>query len=144
MTAPRLRQAVRAVVLDETDQVLLVHFTGGFWACPGGGIEAGESHAEALCRELAEEIGLDAPDVRDELWEHTRLFPMTDWDGQTDTVYLVRCSHFEPVPRVDLAAEGVDGVRWFTREEIAHDAGDLVPADLTDRLREVLSDDVAG
>lgn len=51
VTSVRLRQAVRALVLDEDDNALLVHFhwpglkfEDGFWACPGGG----NAHAHIL------------------------------------------------------------------------------------------------
>lgn len=51
----KLRVSVRALILDENDSILLVRFAwedldipGGFWATPGGGIEAGESRREAL------------------------------------------------------------------------------------------------
>lgn len=141
MTEPRLRPAVRALIVDEAGRVLLVHFSdsfveveGGFWACPGGGIDPGETDVQALARELEEELGLVDPVIEGGLWRLTRLFPMTRWDGQAETTYLVRVQDFEPAPRVDLLAEGIDGVRWFSRAEIA--AGEVVfsPRDLHAQL----------
>ena len=60
---PELRRAVRAIVLDDEDRVLLCEFTNRvtgarWWGTPGGGIEAGESDEAALRRELLEETGL--------------------------------------------------------------------------------------
>src|SRR5262245_50878496 len=57
----RLRRGVRAVVLDDHDRVLLVHFefarppheVAELWATPGGGVEDGEDDRGALARELA-------------------------------------------------------------------------------------------
>jgi 8-oxo-dGTP pyrophosphatase MutT (NUDIX family) len=52
------RQAVRAVI-RRGEHLLMVHSTvAGDYKFPGGGIEAGESAAEALAREVREECGV--------------------------------------------------------------------------------------
>ena len=53
---------VRAIVLDDDQRMLLVrqHHDGkDIWMVPGGGIEEGESAAEAAVREVKEETDLD-------------------------------------------------------------------------------------
>jgi 8-oxo-dGTP diphosphatase len=149
VTEPRLRQAVRALVLDDDDHVLLVHFdweglepAGGFWACPGGGLDPGESSEVALRRELAEELGLDNADIKGPVWRLTRLFPMPGWDGQTDVTYLVRAPHFEPRPRIDLLAENVHGIRWFSPAEVTAGVVTFSPRDLREQMTTVLVDGV--
>lgn len=116
----RLRRAVRAVILDDADRILLVRFRfphGSVWALPGGGKEPGEDDLAALRREMAEEVGLVDFPVTGPIWERTHIFPQPGlYDGQTETIYLVRTPAFVPVPHLDWAQlndEGMVEIRWW-------------------------------
>ncbi|MFD7911529.1 NUDIX hydrolase [Streptomyces sp. NPDC059752] len=52
--------SVTAVALDSDGRVLLIHRTDNdLWALPGGGVDTGESAADAAVRETREETGFD-------------------------------------------------------------------------------------
>ncbi|HKA84606.1 MAG TPA: NUDIX domain-containing protein [Acidimicrobiales bacterium] len=126
----RLRRGVRAVVLDDHDRVLLVHFefarppheVAELWATPGGGVEDGEDDRGALARELAEEVGLHNPGIGPMIWTRTHVAPMsTGHDGQRENFYLVRTPTFEARPALTIAqlrAENVAGLAWWTIDEL--------------------------
>ena len=145
----KLRESVRALIIDENDSILLVRFDwdglevpGGFWANPGGGIETGESRTDALARDLLEEVGLQMTELGPEVWTKTALFPMSDWDGQVDHIYLVRVEHFAPAPRLSpeqLLDEGVHEVRWWTLEELALSDSTFSPRGLPALVEDLLT-----
>jgi 8-oxo-dGTP diphosphatase len=152
--APRLRPAVRAIVLDPDDRVLLCQFRfvdatgpGTVWAAPGGGVETGEPPLVALRRELDEEIGLSLHAEPPHLWHQRVVAPghATGYDGVINDYYLVRTAAFTPrgtLSDEQLAAERVAGFRWWTQPEIANYRGSAVfsPRGLASALAALLAD----
>jgi len=143
---PVAREAVRALVVDQADRVLLLRFENPvnhdvWWATPGGGIEAGESDEAALRRELAEECGLELGDPGPIVWTREHVFP---WNGellrQSERFHLVRVDDLEVRPTIDLIPEGVYGYRWWTLEERASTDERLAPRALATALPALLRD----
>ena len=151
-TAPRIREAVRALLVTPDHHVLLVRFEFGdttVWALPGGGLEPGEDHLAALHRELIEEVGLADPVVGAHVWNREHIIPFEDgnWDGQRDRVYVVEAtSRFEPTPGLtweQLRAERMHELRWWHVDDIEamHDDGVLfAPRRLGALLRQHVTD----
>lgn len=86
-----LTLGVCAVVVDEAGAVVLVeHSYRPGWHLPGGGVEHGETAADAIIRELAEEAAV-RPTAEPELFalyanfrhmkgNHVALFVVRDWE----------------------------------------------------------------
>jgi 8-oxo-dGTP pyrophosphatase MutT (NUDIX family) len=126
------RDVVRAVVIEAQGRILLLRThdptypeLGTWWELPGGGIEPGESYAEAVVRELAEETGLvvEREQVGEPIWRRSATFR---YRGER------RINH-ELVVRVDLVGVAPDvvgdgrvlfededyiGHHWFSPDEI--------------------------
>jgi G:T/U-mismatch repair DNA glycosylase/ADP-ribose pyrophosphatase YjhB (NUDIX family) len=136
----RERPTARAFVVDVQGRLLLVRFRNRFgdvwWATPGGGIDPGETAADAVRRELREEAGLEVADPGPVV--HVRDITFS-WDGRlvhmAEEMFLVRVETHDPTPTIDLAAENVVDVRWWTPEELAAPPERLAPLDLPELVR---------
>jgi TDG/mug DNA glycosylase family protein len=136
-----LRLAVRAVVVDPDDRTVLMRYVDEVWAVPGGGVDPGESDEEVLVRELSEELGLDDYELGPCVWWREHWFPELGekWGGQAERIYLVRSGRFEPAPRLDLTAENVVEVRWWTLDELLAADAEFAPRHLPVLLRDLLA-----
>ena len=115
----RIREAARAVVVDENGRVALLKVgKHSYHKLPGGGIDEGEDKIEALSREFIEEIGCDA-NVIAELGAIVEL--RDKWElKQTSYCYLAK--QFGPISDPEFTPEEIaDGfsVVWVDSVDIA-------------------------
>lgn len=159
----KLRRAVRAIILDDDDHVLLCRFTFPHpavptdatvvWAAPGGGIEPGELPLIALRRELHEETGLILMGDPPHVW-HQEVIDPDHADGHADgyagvlnDYFLVRTRRFDPRGALsddDLAAEHISGMRWWQHTDIAEYVGTELfsPRDIATPLAALIAGDI--
>jgi 8-oxo-dGTP pyrophosphatase MutT (NUDIX family) len=129
-------------VVDEAGRTLLVRFAdeqaGTTWWCPpGGGLDGGEDHLEAVRRELREELGRDGLDLGPWIGQRSHTFQFGQrWMTQQERWILCRTPPFEldtaMLPM--LRAENVHDVRWWTAGEIRSSGIVTAPSDLADLL----------
>jgi 8-oxo-dGTP pyrophosphatase MutT (NUDIX family) len=138
-SAPRARQAGRAILRDAAGRVLLIHFVlpnMTFWATPGGGLEPGETPLQAAHRELHEELGI-AVALQGPVHAATGIFHFEgEWIENSDTFFIGRYDG-DPKLTGTIAAESasLQEVRWWTLDEMEATGEDIFPRDLAQAIR---------
>ena len=105
-----------AVVLDDAGRALLVRKRGTHvFMQPGGKPEPGESAADALVRELAEEVGVRVP------VSHVRALGTFRADAANEPGWTVVADAFAVSldPLEIVAAGEIEEVRWVAQEDLA-------------------------
>jgi 8-oxo-dGTP diphosphatase len=105
--------AVVAAVIEHDDRFLLtrrqdgVHLAG-HWEFPGGKVGVGESHADALRREIVEELDTDVA-VQELVLETTHAY-----QERTVRLFFYRCDLLGP-PKPMLGQQ----MKWIPRAELS-------------------------
>jgi 8-oxo-dGTP pyrophosphatase MutT (NUDIX family) len=136
------RRAVRVLVLDEDDRLLLfldsdlgLDPVAHWWDTPGGGVDAGEDDLDAVVRELAEETGqhVERAQVRGPLLERQVVHGYSDKVvDQTEVFFAVRLPAFEVDSSGYTEEERlcIAETRWWARAELAAATDEIWPADV--------------
>ena len=111
------------ILCDSEGRILIAERLGGgqfhgLWEFPGGKIIPGESAPQALSRELAEELGIEATTIS------SFMNLRHEYDDRVVTIefFIVSDWNSDPVGR-----EGQE-LRWVTAESL--DTDELLPADM--------------
>ena len=146
MAAPRDRPAVRAIVLDDDDRVLLLRIAANddglqLWLTPGGGRDPGESDDAALRRELFEEIGVEHPVIGPCVWTRENVFRWKgEWLRALERFHVVRI-HPNQLGRGAPEEHELDAPRrWFSVDELRTLNEVFVPRDMPGLLARLLQD----
>jgi len=142
----RERPSSRLLVIDPLDRILLFKFEHKqgplagqrFWATPGGGLDPGESYAQAARRELLEETGLAVEDPGPEVHQRVVTFQMPDGDivRADERFFLVRVEGalISTERWNDLEREVMGTHRWWSTVELLSTSDQIWPEDLHNLL----------
>src|SRR5262249_13624525 len=138
------RNAVRVVVTDAADRVLLFHTRdvdhpdlGQWWELPGGGIDPGETYLQAAIRELREETGIiaDPSQIGPANWQRRASFRHRQRRHLQDEVIVslrlnISGPNIDDSQRLDYEREDYFAYRWWPAPQIVSSYERFYPGQL--------------
>ncbi|WP_337189293.1 NUDIX domain-containing protein [Phenylobacterium sp.] len=141
-----IRPTARVLLLDRLDRILLMNgrlpgAAGGAWFTVGGGVEPGETYAEAAAREIREETGIADFELGPVVWRREGMLRLPEVTLLKERYIVARCDGREPDRGGWTALERdlIDDIRWWSHGELALTGERIFPPGLADRLPGVLA-----
>lgn len=144
----RRRPSSRLLVLNRARSLLLfrfVHETGAlrgkdYWATPGGGLEPGETFAEAAVRELIEETGIFVAEVGAPISQREFILRLTDGEEvmADEQFFVVTVEDHQAILRdnwTDQEVEVIKDHKWWNALELKSTSDIVWPDDLPEILK---------
>ena len=121
------------VVLNEKNQVLLIHHNAGHWDFPKGHVEEGETEVQTAIREVKEETNIDV-EVNEKYRYTVEYSPKEDVIKEV-VYFLAKNISNNELPQLEEVSE----VNWFKYEDaikkITYDNAREILIKLKDDLR---------
>lgn len=148
------RDSARVVLIAPSGRTLLFEVADpvsqsgrSIWITAGGGVKPGETPAQAACRELREETGIECDQamlgapvaVTRGPWSlGGRAIYSEDW------FFTLRCDELDPVDTAWTALERRvhRGWRWWSADELEDTSEVVLPGGLAGLVRSILSGDL--
>ena len=128
-----LREAARAIVMDDEGKIALLHAVKhNYYKLPGGGIEADEDQVKGLKRECREEIGSDI-EIIGQIGKTLEYWRLTN-TKQISYCYLAKLKGKKEASDFTKGEieDGFEAV-WFTYEDARRTMAETFPTNLEGR-----------
>jgi 8-oxo-dGTP pyrophosphatase MutT (NUDIX family) len=142
------RPTARVLLFDPDNRILLMkgrlpaaRQRPGVWFTVGGGVEPGETYAEAAAREIREETGIQDFILGPVVWLREGVMLMPEPTLFKECYFVARCAGGDPVREAWTALELdlIDDIRWWSLTELLTTADRVFPPGLVGRLPPLLA-----
>lgn len=142
------RPTARVLLFDPSNRVLLMkgrmpaaRDRPGVWFTVGGGVEKGETYAQAAAREVREETGITDFILGPVVWLREGIMRMPEPTLFKEQYFVARCIGGDPDRKdwTEVENDLIDDIRWWTLSELMTTADRVFPPGLVGRLPPLLS-----